>query len=62
MTPSGDTLRQIVMRFVLVCESNDQLVRDIEAINCSIHILDEEGKDLCYCFNPNTFFKPDLIA
>ena len=56
MTPSGDTLRQIVMRFVLVCNTQDQLMEDIETINHSIRILDGEGKDLCLFFDPRSYY------
>lgn len=57
LTPSGDTLRQIVMRFVLVCNTRDQLMEDIKTINHSIRILDGEGKDLCVFFDPQSFLE-----
>ena len=56
MTPCGDTLRQIVMRFVLVCNSREQMVDDIERINREIKVLDNEGKDLCLTFDIRDFF------
>ena len=51
VTPDGNTLRQIVLRFVLVCESKEQMVRDIEMINNSIQVLDDKGEDMCYRFD-----------
>lgn len=55
-TPSGDTLRQIVLRFVLVCDSKEQMVDDIETINQSIVVLNNEGKDMCLRFDARKYY------
>ena len=54
MVPDGDTLRQIVMRFVLVCDSREEMISDIRSINHSIQVLDLDGQDMCYRFVGNS--------
>lgn len=54
-TPSGDTLRQIVLRFVLVCDSQKQMVEDIERINDTVKVLSDKGDDLCFTFDVNKY-------
>lgn len=51
--PSGNTLRQIVCRFALACNSIQELADEIEIINKCVHVFNEEGKDMCVRFNPN---------
>lgn len=55
-TPNGNTLRQIVIRFVLICDSQAQLVSDIDYINNSVKVLDVNGNDMCLTFNAHSFF------
>ena len=47
VTPDGNTLRQIVLRFVLVCDTKEQMIRDVETINNSVQVLDDKGNELC---------------
>ena len=56
-TPNGNTLRQIMLRFVLVCDSVEQMVCDVETINKSITVLNDKGEDMCYRFNAREYFK-----
>ena len=51
--PTGNTLRQIVCRFALACSSKQELMDEIELINESVHVLNENGEDMCVRFNPN---------
>ena len=55
VTPDGHTLRQIVLRFVLACDTKEQLVRDVETINNSVQVLDDKGNELCYKFDAKGF-------
>ena len=55
-TPDGNTLRQIVIRFVLICNSVEQLISDVEFINRSVKVLDEKGNDMCLTFDARSFF------
>ena len=54
--PDGNTLRQIMLRFVLICDNREQLIDDIEYINNSIKVLDEYGKNMCYTFDARSYF------
>lgn len=55
-TPDGNTLRQIVLRFVLLCDSKEQLVDDTERINKTVKVLDLDGNDLCYTFDVRNYY------
>ena len=55
IVPDGNTLRQIILRFVLICENRKQLVTDIEVINKSIQVLDSKGYNMCYTFDVQTY-------
>ena len=56
VTPNGNTLRQIVIRFVLICDSEEQLIDDVEYINKSVKVLNVNGEDMCYKFDARSFF------
>ena len=55
ITPSGNTLYQIVLRFVLVCDTKKQLYDDINQINNSVHVLGDDGSDICLRFDIHSF-------
>ena len=52
-TPNGDTLRQIMIRFILVCDSMKQMISDINYINKNVSVFDSFGNELCMKFNSN---------
>lgn len=54
--PSGNTLRQIQLRFVMICESREQLAKDIQYVNETVSVLNEQGQDMCLRFDPNQLF------
>lgn len=51
--PQGDTLRQIVLRFTLVCDDMNRLAHCARFINDHVAVLDNNGNDMCIKFNPN---------
>ena len=55
-TPNGNTLRQIMIRYVLITDSIKQLVSDIEYINNSVKVLDEKGHAMCLTFDARSYF------
>ncbi len=55
-TPNGNTLRQIMLRFALVCDSREQLIEDVEMINNNIEVTDEQGRPMCCTFNIRNYF------
>lgn len=50
-TPSGNTLRQILLRFVLVSDSREQLIKDVSRINSKVKVFDCDGNNLCFTFD-----------
>lgn len=56
LTPSGNTLRQIMLRFVLICKSENELAQNIDYINSHVIVLDEKGNDLCIKFDSKRIF------
>lgn len=56
IVPDSNTLQQIFIRFVLVCDSVDQMIEDIEYINSHVKVLDENGNDMCQTFDARSFF------
>ena len=56
MTPNGNTLRQILIRFVLICDSVEQLEEDVAFINSNVKVLDENGQNMCFTFDAYSFF------
>lgn len=51
-TPDGDTLHQIMLRFVMNCESREQMSQDIDYLNRNIEVLDSFGNSMVLKFNP----------
>ena len=58
IVPGGDTLRQIVLRFVLECDTIKEMVADIREINDSIQVLGRDGKDMCLRFDAGQLLNP----
>ena len=56
-TPDGNTLRQILLRFVLVCDTKEQLIDDVETINHVVTVLNDKGEDMCYRFNARDSYR-----
>lgn len=59
-TPNGNTLRQIMLRFVLVCDTKEQLINNVERINQTVKVLDSNGDDLCYTFDIRNYYSNNL--
>ena len=57
VTPDGNTLRQIMLRFVLVCDSKEQMIHDVEKINQTVIVLNDKGEDMCLRFNAREYFE-----
>lgn len=56
IVPDGNTLRQIMLRFVLICNNRKQLVKDIEYINNTVKVLDVDGQNMCYTFDAKSYY------
>ena len=53
IVPSGNTLRQIVLRFILVCDSIEQLRNAVNTINERVSVIGTNGKEMCLKFDPS---------
>lgn len=51
-TPTGNTLRQIMIRFVMICNERKEMIKDIQYLNDNINVLDVEGKNMVIKLNP----------
>lgn len=55
-TPNGDTLHQLMIRFVMLCESRKQMAEDIAFLNESVSVKDVNGNNLVIKMTPNRVF------
>ena len=53
LTPSGNTLRQIMIRFAIVSSSITDLKETIRNINNTVKVSDIEGRNMCLVFDEN---------
>jgi biotin carboxylase len=56
LVPSGNTLRQLMTRFVMIEDSREALVEDVRLINKSIDIFDDAGEEIIIKINPDRFY------
>lgn len=52
VTPDTDTLRQIMLRFIMVCDSREQMAEDIAYLNEHITVLNDKGEDMVIRMEP----------
>ncbi|MCD8074124.1 MAG: ATP-grasp domain-containing protein [Lachnospiraceae bacterium] len=55
-TPNGDTLRQLMIRFVMICDSREQMAEDIEYLNTHITVLNDKGENMVFKMEPKRIF------
>lgn len=55
-TPDTDTLRQLMIRFVMVTNSREEMARDIKYLNDSITVYDTGGNNMIIHMNPERVF------
>lgn len=55
-TPKGDTLKQLMLRFVLICENREKMKQDIQYINEHIHVYDTDNQEMVLKFDPERLF------
>lgn len=54
--PDGDTLRQLLIRFVMECDDREQMAKDIDFLNSSVHVKDEGGQNMVLKMAPERLF------
>lgn len=52
IVPDGDTLHQLMIRFVMICDSREQMIQDVKYLNEHISVLNEKGEDMVIKFVP----------
>ena len=57
--PDGDTLRQIMLRFVVVADSRARLVEIVKEIGSTVHAVDQYGKQMLVGMEPERVFSLD---
>lgn len=55
-TPNGDTLRQLMIRFVMVCESREKMAEEIKILNENITVLNTDDEEMVIKFEPERLF------
>ena len=55
-TPCGNTLHQLMIRFVMICDSREQMKNDIAYLNEHITVLDEHGNNMVLKMEPERLF------
>lgn len=55
-TPDGDTLRQLMPRFVMVCDSREQMAKDVKYLNENIDVINEQGENMVLKLKPERIF------
>ena len=55
-TPNGNTLRQLMIRFVMICDNREQMAYDIQFLNEHIRVLDENRKNMVLKMEPKRVF------
>ena len=55
-TPDGDTLRQLMIRFIMICDSREQMAADIAYLNEHITVKNEQGEDMVIKMMPERLF------
>ena len=54
--PDTDTLRQLAVRFFIVCNDREQLANIISKINERVSVVDKDGNSLVVTFDPERVF------
>ena len=54
--PDTDTLRQLAVRFFIVCNDREQLANIINKINERVSVVDKDGNSLVVTFDPERVF------
>ncbi|MBQ8921268.1 MAG: ATP-grasp domain-containing protein [Oscillospiraceae bacterium] len=55
-TPNGRTLRQLMIRFVMICDSREQMEQDIAYLNSHITVLNDKGEDMVLKMDPSRVY------
>ena len=51
-TPNTDSLRQLMIRFVLICENREQMKKDVAYLNNAVTVLNDKGENMVIKLKP----------
>ena len=57
VTPDTNTLRQLMIRFVMICDSREQLVKDVTYLNEHIAVLNDKDENMVIKLDPDRIIK-----
>ncbi len=52
LVPDTDTLRQLMIRFVMVCDTREQMVQDVKYLYDHVKVFDESGNNMIIHLDP----------
>lgn len=52
IVPDGDTLRQLMIRFVMICDSREQMAKNVKYLNENITVVDDKGENMVIKIDP----------
>ncbi|MDE6035227.1 MAG: ATP-grasp domain-containing protein [Ruminococcus sp.] len=55
-TPDTDTLRQLMIRFVMLCDNRNQMAEQISILNKNIEVLNTDGENMVIKFDSERLF------
>lgn len=55
-TPDSDTLRQLMIRFVMICDTREKMAEDIAYLNKHITVLNDKGENMVIKMEPERVF------
>lgn len=55
-TPNTDTLRQLMIRFVMLCDSREKMAESVAVLNENITVLNTYGQSMVIRFEPERLF------
>ena len=57
VTPDTNTLQQLMIRFVMICDSREQLVKDVTYLNEHIAVLNDKDENMVIKLDPDRIIK-----
>lgn len=55
-TPYGNTLRQLLLRFLIIANSKEELYNTVKYLNENINVYDDHGNDMVIKFDEDRLY------
>ena len=53
ITPNTNHLQQLMLRFVMICETREEMYHDVDLLNKLVNVYDDHGNELVIKFQPS---------